>query len=186
MKPIVIFNSQDTSRNFPAQCPQDGSVDFLDWNTSDLSTYLGPPLSVYPSVCCSVNASGATSGIYVGLVVLPASWEAANAIITASDNQSQLTSVAVWGANKAGASVTGPLVDQFESAVFTSPSITDVARTQYLALIPLLVRHIDNPGAIALYWATFKNSSPPWTTPDEIAFVEATAAVYKVPLVPGV
>lgn len=184
MDPIVIYNSQDTSRNFPAQCPQDGSVTFLNWNVDDRSAYLGPPPSVFPIVCCTVMASGSPSPNLVGLVVNPVSWAAANAIITEFDNQKDLQSIGLWGGWIAGQAVQGPLVEMFKQAVFTTNSLSAAAKINLALTFPLLDTYAaSNPQAVALYWATLKSTPPVWLDQSTITYVEGLAHIYNIPLV---
>lgn len=184
LNPVVLFSSNDTSRNFPAQCPQDGSVSFLDWSKDDLSVYLGPPPSVFPTVCLSVMASGAINPTQVGLVVNPVNWSQVAAIAAESDNQADLQSISLWGAYKAGQAVTGPLIDLFKAAIFTASQINVEARIQLPLTFPLLDAYATaNPDAVRLYWGTLKASPPAWLDATAIAYVEGAASLYSIPLV---
>lgn len=183
MNPIVLYSSNDTSRNFLSQCPQDNSVTFYDWAKDDLSTYLGPPPSQFPTVCMTVMASGSPIASQVGLLVNPASWADADAVATEPDNQSVLSAISVWGAYSGGQAVVGPLLEPFKAAIFGSTSLNTGALLNIPLLFPLLDQYATTvPGAVATYWATLKANAPGWLDAPTIALVEGLAQLYSIPL----
>lgn len=186
MNPIVIYSTNDTSRNFPAQCPQDGSVSFVNWAQDDLTTYLGPPPSIFPTVCITVMASGSPSQNLVGLISNPASWSFAESLVGKFDNQSDLSGISLWGAFVAGSQVQGPLIEMFKQAIFTTNSLSAPAKLNLALTFPLLSQYAaTNPQAVALYWGTLKSSPPDWLDAPTIAYTEGLAQIYSIPLVIG-
>lgn len=177
--PILIYNSQDTSRNFPALIPPGTQVTLLDWSTADLSTYNGPPPSSFPVAVLVVNLNGVPSPTMVGLLNNPANWSVVQAAMAASDNTNLLTSIIAYGSYEAGSPIDGPLVDLFnQTVIFDNNGLSPLALQQ----IPLLTPILANPDLGPTYWASLLKDPPSWLDAFTISYIENLSQTYQIPL----
>lgn len=180
MLPIVLYSEQDTSRDFKNLVPDGNQL--LDWYSSDLSNYFGPPPSVFPCVCISMRASGADDPLQVGFIY-PTEWSEVETATTAEENSELLSSICNWGDYQAGAANSGPRLDLFKASVFQDGTISLLARLELAQKFPLLDSYISTPGLPAQYWMGLKYAGYAWMTPNTITKVEAYATMYKIPLI---
>lgn len=176
---VVLYSSNDTSRNFPAQVPPSAGATIINWATDDLSQYFGPSPSEFPSVICSVMVGGIASPSMVGLIDNPADWNAAAKIVDASDNQDQLTSISPWGSSVAGAPTAGPLKTLFnQDVVLTKNGLNPQAQQQLPLILPILSDSKLGP----TYWGNLKSNPPDWLDSFTIDYVENLSKIYAIPI----
>lgn len=185
MKTVVLFTSHDTSRDFPNQCPQDGSVILLDWYESDLSDYLGPPPSQFPVAVISVNVGGVSSPNMVGMI-FPTGWDDVVAAASSPDNSDFLHNIVRWGTYKSGQFIGDvPDLTGFEEAVINSADLSVAAK---LSLnFDLITRYAEQPPLLKGYWKLWKsqsdNPSFAWLDKQTVAVVEQYAQDFNIPLI---
>lgn len=176
---VVLFSSNDLSRNFPALVPVNVGAIFYDVSKDDLTSYGGPSWSSLPSVMITVNASGFPSPTMCGLVVNPSDWATVQAAINSPDNTSLLQSIVPYGSYSAGTPIEGPLTDLFnQTVIFDDNGLSPLALQQ----IPLLTPILANPTVGPTYWASLLKDPPSWLDAFTISYIENLSQTYQIPL----
>jgi hypothetical protein len=76
-----------------------------------------------------------------------------------------------------------PALQSFQQKIFGDTTLSAIAKTQLLTLIPLIQANIGTPTLIQQFWSDLKSESLAWLDAKTIVTVENYASQYFVPLV---
>ena len=183
--PIIIFSSHDTSRDFPSQCPSDGSVTFLDWyDEISRSSYMGSPPPSFPAACVFMTSAGVTSTNMVG-IVHPTTWQDVQDAMSAEDNSSMLSGICKWGTYQGGSYIGDQMdIASFEGSLFNDPNIAIPVKLNLPLTYPLIERYATtDPTACQQYWGLLKEASG-WLDANSATIIEQYAVEFNIPILP--